>query len=99
MQGVGQRVVDRLDLRVGQDVAVAGQGALNSVPLGEVLGPAVVPGRDRDQPVTGQPSGLDDGPVGDPGRTQHTDAERVRGHAAGHEACPSGTTGGVLGRW
>ncbi len=91
VQGVGKRVVDRLDLVIGEDVGVAAENSLDSVPAGEVLGASAVPGRDSDEPVSGDAGGPDDGEVRDPGGTKHTDADRGRGHCAGHEDCPGRT--------
>jgi hypothetical protein len=43
-----------------------------------------VPGRDGDEPMTGDAGGPDDGEVRDPGGTQHTDADRDLVSGAGH---------------
>jgi hypothetical protein len=89
VQGVGKRVVDRLNVSIGEDVGVGAEYSLNSVLAGEVLGATAVPGRDSDEPMAGDAGGPDDGEVRDPGSTKHTESDRGRDHCARHEDCIS----------
>ena len=43
VQGIGERVVDRLDVTVGEDVGIGAEYSLHSVPSGEVLGATAAP--------------------------------------------------------
>jgi hypothetical protein len=72
VQCVGQRVVDGLDLGVGQQVRVRRRDAPDAVDGGEGRGPLGVAGRDRDQAGTGGVRGLDDGQFGDAGGPEDT---------------------------
>src|SRR5205807_10600962 len=79
-----QRVVHQLDLRGGDDVAVAVQDPLHAVTLGELLGAASVACSDRHQPIARRPGGGDDGKVGNPGGAEDADAQGL--HLSSREA-------------
>ena len=66
VQGIGERVVDRLDVGVGEDVGVGAERSLHSVPVGDVLGATAVPGRYGDTTMARDAGGSDDGEVRDP---------------------------------
>ena len=95
VQGIGERVVDRLDVGVGEDVGVGAERSLHSVPVGEVLGATAVPGRYGDTTMARDAGGSDDGEVRDPGGTKHADTDRGSGRLTDHEDCPCGTAGSV----
>jgi hypothetical protein len=73
VQRVGQRVVDRFDLGVGQQLGVRVGDAFDAVRGGRRRGPVGVAGRDRDQSGAGGVGRFDDGAFGDPGGAE--DAE------------------------
>jgi hypothetical protein len=79
MQAVGQRVVDRLDFRVGQQLSVRTQHSLHPMLRGERLGATWIPCRDRDQPDPGESRGIHDRAATDAGRAEHAHAQRFHG--------------------
>ena len=66
VEAVGQRVVDDLDLGVGEHVGVAAGDPLDPVPGGEGLGARPVAGRHPHQAAPGGPGGAGQGQAGDP---------------------------------
>ena len=74
VQAVGERVVDRLDLGVGDHVGVRLVDPLDAVGPGEGLGPVSVTRGDRDEPRSGGRGRADDGQLADACRSQHSDA-------------------------
>jgi hypothetical protein len=72
VQAVGERVVDRLDLGVGDHVGVRLVDPLDAVLVGEGLGAASVTRGDRDESGSGGRSGPDDGQLADACRSQHS---------------------------
>jgi hypothetical protein len=76
VQCVGQRVVDGLDLGIGQQVGVRGGDAFDAVGGGEGRRPLRVTGGDRDQTGAGGVCRLDDGEFGDPGSAEDADTQR-----------------------
>ena len=82
VQAVGERVVDRLDLGIGDHVGVRRVDPLDAVGLGERLGPVPVTRGDRDESRPGGRGGADDGQLADAGRPQHSDPQWF--HDVGH---------------
>ena len=76
VQGVGQRVVDDVDLGIGQHLGVGAQSALDAVARGVLLRAPGVAGGDGDEPVARRLRRGDDGLFGDPGRTEDADPQR-----------------------
>jgi hypothetical protein len=89
VQGIGERVVDRLDLAVGEDVGVGAERSLYPVPSGKVLDTTAIPGRDGDKTMASDAGGHDDGELRDPCGTKHADADRGRGRLTGHKPAPA----------
>ena len=81
VQPVRERVVDRLDLGIGDHVRVRVEYPLDAVLLRVLVGPLAVPRGNRDQAGTGVLRRGDDGAPGDAGRSQDTQADRFS-HAA-----------------
>ena len=81
MKGVGQGVVDDVDLGIGQDVGVGVGRSLDAVFGGEGLGAAPVPGRHGDEPGPGGVGRLHDRPLGDARRAEDPDPQRLVGGA------------------
>jgi hypothetical protein len=75
VQRVRQRVVDDLDLGIGDQLGVRPDDALDAVPRRERLGPGPVAGGDRDEPVTRGPRGPDERELGDPGGAEDADPQ------------------------
>src|SRR4051812_44102090 len=81
VQGVGKRDVDRVDVRVVEDVVVRRVNPRDVVPLCELPRPGRVTRSDRRDGGPGYPPGrLDDGQRRDPRRAE--DAEAQVGHAS-----------------
>jgi hypothetical protein len=77
VEAVGQRVVDDLDLGVGDHVGIGADDPLDPVGGGERPGTRPVAGGHRDQAVAGGAGGAGQGQVGDPGGTENADAQRL----------------------
>ena len=86
VQRVGQRVVDRLDLRVGQQVLVGLVDPLDAVLLRERGGPLRVAGGHGHEAVPRGRGRLHDAELRDAGRAQDADAQRLGAGARGHSA-------------
>jgi hypothetical protein len=75
VQGVRERVVDDLDLRVVQQRGVGVDDPFDTVAGRERLGARPVTGCDRDEPVAGRLRGTDQRELGDPGGAEHADPQ------------------------
>src|SRR4029450_5982166 len=96
VEAVGQRVVDALDLGVGEHVGVGADDPLDPVGGRERLGARPVAGGHRDQGVAGGAGGGGQGQAGDPGGAEDADAQRLHARplpGAGQHAAPVLGTG------
>ena len=77
VQCVRQRVVDDVDFGVGHHVLVGRQDPFDTVLVGKNPGAVWIPRGHCHQAVPQLPCGFDDGALGDPGRTQDPDPQRL----------------------
>jgi hypothetical protein len=79
VQPVGERVVGRLHLGIGDDAGVTVQRPLDAVLGGEGVHPRPVPRGDRHEAGAGEAGGSDDGGHGDAGGAEDADPEGFHG--------------------